>query len=149
MLVTDHQSAITHHVSRITQHASSTAHIPFAYISDARQRIEIYRKLAQATDKPSLQQLEKELRDRFGPLPSPLQLLLQLAEVKNLAGERFISVIEVKDDRLMLTRHNDYIMAGSKFPRLTAKSASARLKEIKKLMLTLGNSPQPVPVLVK
>ncbi len=39
-----------------------------------------------------------------------------------LAGERAITVIEVKDDRLMLTRNNDYIMVGSKFPRLTQET---------------------------
>ena len=48
-----------------------------------------------------------------------------------------ISVIEVKDDKLMLTRGDDYIMVGSKFPRLTRKGASARLREIKKLLLVL------------
>ena len=47
----------------------SAAYIPFRYIADARQRIEIYRKLAQATDKAGLRGLEQELRDRFGVLP--------------------------------------------------------------------------------
>ena len=37
----------------------------------------------------------------------------------------------------MLTRNNDFIMVGSKFPRLTKKEAPARLKEIKKLLLAL------------
>ena len=115
----------------------ASAYIPFRYISDARQRIEIYRKLAQATDKASLQSLEKESRDRFGTLPAALELLLQVAELRILAGERGISVIEVKEDKLMLTRNNDFVMVGSKFPRLTKKTAPARLKEIKKLLLAL------------
>jgi transcription-repair coupling factor (superfamily II helicase) len=123
------------HVSRFTFHAS--AFIPFKYISEAPQRIEIYRKLAQATDKASIQSLEKELRDRFGPVPPPLQLLLQVAELKILAAERGITVVEVKEDRLMLTRNNDFIMVGSKFPRLTKKEAPARVKEIKKLLMAL------------
>jgi transcription-repair coupling factor (superfamily II helicase) len=116
---------------------SSAAYIPFSYISDPRQRIEIYRKLAQTTDKASVQALQKELRDRFGPLPAELELLLQLAELRILASERNISVMEVKDDRLMLTRNGDYIMVGSKFPRLTKKDAPGRLKEIKKLLTAL------------
>ncbi|HSU55224.1 MAG TPA: transcription-repair coupling factor, partial [Candidatus Dormibacteraeota bacterium] len=115
----------------------TAAYIPFGYISDSRQRIEIYRKVAQATDKASLQSLEKELRDRFGPVPQPIQLLLQVAELKIMAGERNITVVEVKEDRLMLTRNNDFIMVGSKFPRLTKTEASARLKEIKKLLSVL------------
>jgi transcription-repair coupling factor (superfamily II helicase) len=115
----------------------ASAYIPFRYISDSRQRIEIYRKLAQATDKSALKALEAELRDRFGPVPPTLGLLLQVAELKVLASERGITAIEVKDDKLMLTRNNDYIMVGSKFPRLTAKAASGRLKEIKKLLMAL------------
>jgi transcription-repair coupling factor (superfamily II helicase) len=122
-----------------TRHPSlpASAYIPFNYISDARQRIEIYRKLAQATDKPAVQALQKELRDRFGPLPPELELLLQLADVRILASERAISILEVKDDRLMLTRNGDYIMVGSKFPRLTKEDAPGRLKEIKKLLTAL------------
>jgi len=115
----------------------SAAYIPFKYISDARQRIEIHRKLAQATDKAGLQDLGKELRDRFGPLPPQLELLLQVADLKILAGERSVSIIEVKEDRLMLTRNNDYVMVGNKFPRLTKKEASARVREIKKLLMSL------------
>ena len=113
------------------------AAIPFSYISDSRHRIEIYRKIAQIDDKPSLQSLEKEIRDRFGPPPAALGLLLQVAELKMLAAERDIAAIEVKEDKLMLERNNDYIMVGTKFPRLTKKDPSARLKEIRKLLMAL------------
>jgi transcription-repair coupling factor (superfamily II helicase) len=115
----------------------ASAHIPFSYISDSRQRIELYRKIAQANDRRSLQSLEKELRDRFGVIPAPVNLLLQVAELKILAGERNVSSIEVKEDKLMLRRNNDYIMAGSKFPRLTKRDAPGRLKEIKKILMVL------------
>jgi hypothetical protein len=37
----------------------------------------------------------------------------------------------------MLTRHNDFVMAGGKFPRLTKPTARGRLDEIKKLLLAL------------
>jgi transcription-repair coupling factor (superfamily II helicase) len=116
---------------------SAPAYIPFNYISDSRQRIEIYRKLAQAAEKQAVKSLEKELRDRFGPVPGPLALLLQLAEMKILAAERGITAVEVKEDKLMLTRQNDFIMVGSKFPRLTKTEAGARLKEIQKLLRAL------------
>ena len=85
----------------------------------------------------ALRNLETELRDRFGPLPPPLELLLQAAELRIVAGDRGITVIEVKDDKLMLTRNSDLIMLGTRFPRLTKKQAGARLKEIKKLLLAL------------
>ncbi|HWY76095.1 MAG TPA: TRCF domain-containing protein, partial [Verrucomicrobiae bacterium] len=113
------------------------AFIPLAYVSESRQRIDIYRKLAQAGDKAALDRLEAELRDRFGPLPPALELLLLVAELKILAAEHSVTVIEVKEDKLMLTRNNDYLTVGGKFPRLTKKDARARLKEIKRLLLAL------------
>jgi transcription-repair coupling factor (superfamily II helicase) len=131
-------SSITQHAPRTTPPAS--AYIPFHYIADARQRIEIYRKLAQATDKAGLSGLETELRDRFGPVPPPLALLLQVAELKVLASDLGITEMEVSEDKLMLTRNNDYIMVGSKFPRLTMNQAGARLKEIKRLLAALSHA---------
>ena len=111
--------------------------MPHNYVTEPQHRIEIYRKLAQATDKAALENLQKELRDRFGPLPPPVELLLQVAELKILASEKSVTAIEVKDDKLMLTRHGDFITLGGKFPRLTKKDAKARLKEIKRLLLAI------------
>ena len=108
------------------------AALPHYYVTEPQHRIEIYRKLAQANEKSALESLQKELRDRFGPLPPAVELLLQVAELKFLAGEKAVTVIEVKEDKLMLTRHGDFITLGGKFPRLTKKQAGARLKEIKK-----------------
>jgi transcription-repair coupling factor (superfamily II helicase) len=115
----------------------ASAYLPFNYIADPRQRIDIYRKLAQAIDKRALESLRAEVRDRFGPLPSALELLLQVAELKVLASVRAITAIEVKEDKLMLTRNNDYVTLAGKFPRLTKKEPKARLNEIKKLLLAL------------
>jgi transcription-repair coupling factor (superfamily II helicase) len=115
----------------------SPAYIPLDYIAEAQQRIEIYRKLAQMEDKSALDQLRKELRDRFGPLPAPVDLLLQVGELKLLAMEKRVNALETQGEKLMLTRNNDLLMIDGKFPRLTKKEAGARMKEIKKLLLAL------------
>jgi transcription-repair coupling factor (superfamily II helicase) len=117
--------------------AKVAAFIPLAYVREARQRIDVYRKLAQATEKASLERLRTELRDRFGPLPAAMERLLLVGEVRILASGKGIAILEVKDDKLMLTRNDDFIMVGGKFPRLTKQEASARLMEIKKLLLAL------------
>ncbi len=121
----------THHVSR------SPAYVPFNYITDSRARIEVYRKLAQATDRAALEKLSRELRDRFGPLPKTVELLLQIGELKLLAADRHVTVIETQGEKLMLTRHSGLLTMDGKFPRLTKKEASAKLKEIKRLLLAL------------
>ncbi len=116
---------------------ASGATLPGDYITESHHRIEIYRKLAQANEKTALENLQKELRDRFGPIPPPVELLLQIGELKILAADKSVSAIEVADDKLMLTRNGDYITLGGKFPRLTKKEPKARLKEIKRLLLAI------------
>jgi len=82
--------------SRITHHASRITSSPLRHRTAAPHRI--YRKLAQATDKDALESLTRELRDRFGPLPAAVELLLQVAELKILASEKAVTNLEVKDD---------------------------------------------------
>ena len=103
--------------------ADKSASLPHHYVTEPQHRIEIYRKLAQANEKSALENLQTELRDRFGPLPPAVELLLQVTELKILASEKAVTNIEVEDDKLMLTRHGDFITLGGKFPRLTKKQA--------------------------
>jgi transcription-repair coupling factor (superfamily II helicase) len=111
--------------------------LPESYVTESHHRIEIYRKLAQATEKPLLDVLQKELRDRFGKLPEAVELLLAVAELKIIASGKGVTGIEVQDDKVKLSRGGDYITIGGKFPRLTKKEAKARLKEIKRLLLAI------------
>jgi transcription-repair coupling factor (superfamily II helicase) len=113
------------------------AYIPINYISDAQQRISMYRKLAQAADKSGVDQIRNELRDRYGKLPASVEFLLQTTEIKILAGEKGISTIETEGAKLKLSRNKEPILMGGKFPRLTQKEPKAKLNEIKKLLLAL------------
>ena len=128
------ESAIRNPQSAISR---TPAYLPLNYISDSRQRIEVYRKLAQMTDKSALEKLGKELRDRFGPVPRAVETLLQVAELKLIASDKAVTIIETKDDKLLLTRQGDLLTFGSKLPRLTKTEPVARLKEIKKVLLAL------------
>jgi transcription-repair coupling factor (superfamily II helicase) len=113
------------------------AYLPLSYVPESAQRIELYRKLAQASDKTLLEGLKKEVRDRFGPLPASAELLFFATELKHLAAEKGITSVETREDKLMLTRRGDFLQVGGKFPRLTKPDAKGRLTEIKRLMLAL------------
>ena len=126
-------SRITQHATRNTQHAS----LPSAYVPEPHHRIEIYRRLAQAEDKPALDALRTEVRDRFGPLPGAVELLFLVTEIKILASARGVTAIETDDDKLKLTRHGDFLQFGGKFPRLTKKEPAAKLAEIRRLLSAL------------
>ena len=70
------------------------AYLPMNYIPEARQRIEVYRKLAQAAEAKELTGLKSELRDRFGPTPLEVELLFKVAEIKLLASQRDVTLLE-------------------------------------------------------
>ncbi len=111
--------------------------LPSRYITEPQLRIEMYRKLARAADARMLEDLRNELRDRFGPPPGPAELALKLAGLKIVAAAKGVTVIETKEDKLMLQRNNQYVTADGKFPRLRTKAPAARLNEIRKAVLTL------------
>jgi len=113
------------------------AFLPATYITEPQHRIEAYRKLAQAESKANVDALARELKDRYGKPPKPVELLLLATELKLLAGERGLDEIETKAGKLMLHRRGDFIQLGGKFPRLTKSEPLALLKEIKKLLISL------------
>ena len=128
-----------------TNQPNAGACLPASYITEAQHRIEMYRKLAQASDPVALGELKKELRDRFGPLPPEADLALKVADLKLSAAAKGLTLIEVKDGKLILKRHDDFVMVKGKFPRLKEKDPLARLKEIKKAVLALNFDALAVP----
>ena len=58
------------------------AHIPAEYISHERLRLEAYQRLADAADSAAIAAVADELRDRFGPLPEPVEHLLLVARLR-------------------------------------------------------------------
>jgi transcription-repair coupling factor (superfamily II helicase) len=107
------------------------------YVREPEQRVEVYRKLGQLTDRATIDAFKKEMRDRFGPVPSAVELLLFIAELRCLAAERGVTSVEVVEGKIKLTRRGDLITVGGQFPRLTKKDAGGKLGEIKRLLMSL------------
>ena len=114
------------------------AYIPLEYVREPAQRIEIYRKLMQAASKDDVERLRADLRDRFGPLPTSAELMLEVADLRLIAAQRKVSSVEVVEGKIKITRNGDLITVGGQFPRLARKEAKARLNEIRKLLLSLA-----------
>lgn len=104
------------------------AYIPARYMPEARLRIAAYRDVAELSSKKELNALIKNWRDRFGKFPPPIDHLLRCADMKIAASMSAISVIEIKDDKLMLIRNGDYIIINGKFPRISGQNPVDRLQ---------------------
>ena len=60
------------------------AYLPDAYVSDSSQKLHLYRRLARAGSRTEVQALKLELADRFGPLPSEVERLLDMTVLRVL-----------------------------------------------------------------
>jgi transcription-repair coupling factor (superfamily II helicase) len=78
-------------------------YLPNEYVGDTRQKVNLYQRLAQADSYESVNELEREMIDRFGPLPLPAENLIRMAEVKVLAARTGISKVVFRDSCLRLT----------------------------------------------
>ncbi len=117
-------------LSTAAEDRSQSAVIPSSFIEDENLRVTMYRKIAQAAAEPEIERLREELRDRFGPLPEPLERLLKIARLRILAAAKGIQSIDVQGDKVMMMRRNDYLAKHGKFPRLKSGDAAARLEEL-------------------
>lgn len=68
--------------------------IPEDYIDNNIERMKIYRKIAMVEDLKDFKEIEKELLDRFGPVPNQIKGLLFYAKLKFMASTLGILAIE-------------------------------------------------------
>jgi transcription-repair coupling factor (superfamily II helicase) len=120
------------------------ARIPSTYVNETRLRIDFYRKLALADTLASIKQIESDLRDRFGKFGDEVRALLLVTEIRIRAEQKGILSVETESTRLKCQRHSgqrdDWVMHGTRFPRLTAPQPLLRLKEV---ISFLNNLPTP------
>jgi transcription-repair coupling factor (superfamily II helicase) len=113
------------------------AFIPNSFISDASLRIKAYREIAEVTTRDQMDRLHRDWRDRFGPFPAAVDNLFLLTEIKLASAKSGVSRVEVRERKLMLTRHEDFILVAGKFPRLVAAGIEQYLGEILELIKKL------------
>jgi transcription-repair coupling factor (superfamily II helicase) len=113
------------------------AFIPVAYMSDPTTRIRAYREIAEITSGKQLERLRRDWRDRFGTFPPAVENLFALVQIKLAAAESSVTRIEVRERKVMLTRHADFILVAGKFPRLVGPKIDRHLPEIVELIKKL------------
>jgi transcription-repair coupling factor (superfamily II helicase) len=113
------------------------AFVPVSYISDPALRIRAYRDVAEITSPQQSDRLQRDWRDRFGAFPPAVSNLFALVQIKLAAAQSGVSRVEVREQKLMLTRRGDVILVAGKFPRLVAPKLVQRLAEIVELIKKL------------
>ncbi len=108
------------------------AFLPDSYVSDRRQKIDLYRRLTRLERFDQIEELRTELRDRFGKLPAPVQRLMSLSELKLEAAVWQISSISMQDKYLTF-RFQDC----ARFSQLSKSRPVIRIIDDQTAMVTL------------
>ena len=58
------------------------AHLPDSYVGEEAQKLELYRRLARARTTGDVAAFRQEVIDRFGPMPTPVLRLVEVAELR-------------------------------------------------------------------
>ncbi len=77
------------------------AHFPDSYVPDHREKMNLYKSIADTRDLETVAAIEEEIRDRFGMLPDPGRHLLDLRRVRLMAGDADVETATVRRDLVM------------------------------------------------
>lgn len=132
------------------------AYIPTTYIDDEKTKLDMYKKISKCETENELKEIELEMRDRFGVLPTEVVNLLYIASIKIKANKVYISDLIIKKDTVRIIFYEKAKLSGEsivdlirryngelKFEnaenaRLFYRSNNINLKSIKK-MLDIAN----------
>ncbi|GAA3908127.1 transcription-repair coupling factor [Halomonas cibimaris] len=134
--------------------------IPDDYIHDVQQRLVMYKRIASARGDADLKELQVELIDRFGLLPTPLKHLIRQTRLRHRAEPLGIQRLEAGESRgriifaadtrvdpmtlvsLIQKAPDAYRLDGSDTLRFTQpmESADARFEQVESLLHTLNQT---------
>jgi transcription-repair coupling factor (superfamily II helicase) len=78
------------------------AHIPEKYIEDSKERLRYYKMLSSAADASIRKEIEFELRDRFGAIPTELENFLAVLDFKRYLSKWGVTKADIFPDRLKM-----------------------------------------------
>ncbi|MBV8244301.1 MAG: transcription-repair coupling factor [Candidatus Eremiobacteraeota bacterium] len=98
------------------------AFVPDDYIPQVSQKIAVYQQLANARTLEGVEEIAAGVRDRFGPLPRPLENLIEITRLRAIALTKNVTRVVVDERRLTLGVGSKFALqpsAISKFQSLT------------------------------
>jgi transcription-repair coupling factor (superfamily II helicase) len=111
------------------------AAITAAYVQDDSARIGCYRRVGELIEAEAVDALAAELRDRFGPLPSCVEVLLDVARVRIAARLAGVHRVHVRNRRAFLETEKGLLRGvGTNVPELVAADGVGQLQELLRLL---------------
>jgi transcription-repair coupling factor (superfamily II helicase) len=109
--------------------------LPASYCSDVQERLSLYKRLADADARETLDLLREELVDRFGELPEAARALLECHEVRIAARPLGISRVDATHEAVQLQFIKNPPLDGAKVIAFVRTRRNARLAGPDKLRI--------------
>ncbi|MBI4496478.1 MAG: transcription-repair coupling factor, partial [Chloroflexi bacterium] len=108
------------------------AHLPDDYVEDLSTRLDLYRRLAEATTPDAVEELAQEIHDRFGRMPAPTRTLLWVARLRVLATRAGVRSLTLEDGQAVVRLHEGLTvdrraLAGLKSPLVAPGTTLVRV----------------------
>ncbi|MFH1284797.1 MAG: transcription-repair coupling factor [Candidatus Peregrinibacteria bacterium] len=88
------------------------AYIPDSYIVDSKEKINAYQKLSSADTREYLKEIEDELVEDYGKMPSEVSNLFKIIELKMLAKKA--GIVNVKAETVPMSKDKEIVLQMSK-----------------------------------
>jgi transcription-repair coupling factor (superfamily II helicase) len=111
--------------------------IPPDYIGDENQRLRAYRQIANASTAEARDRAEKELEDRYGPVPEAVRSLLEYSGLKTVAEQIGIEAVDRRHNLLNIKFHTGTRVDPARLMNLVAKTRGAQFTPAGVLLLPL------------
>ena len=108
------------------------AYLPSDYISDERQKIEVYKRIREIDNRVNYEHLQDELIDRFGEYPDVVAYLLEIGLVKSYLDQAFVALVERKQESVIIRFEKisqQIYLTQDYFEALSATNLKARIGE--------------------
>ena len=111
--------------------------IPEDYIEDLTLRLSLYRRLSSLKSEEDIDSFAAEMADRFGPLPTEVQALLEVMRIKQLSRNAHVERIDTGPKGAVVTlRHNQFPKPDALIGFIAKNAHRMKIRADQKLVLT-------------
>ncbi len=115
--------------------------VPEDYVEDPLQRLMVSKRLASANTTAQLEALQSEVRDRYGPIPAPVEQLFALGALRQAAEQLGVAAIERQGDRLAIRLDQQARVDTARIASMLPERPEWSLAPPDRLMVTTGVRP--------
>lgn len=112
-----------------------SASLPESYIPSERNRVNHYKRLANAMEVKDVDMIKEELLDVFGELPQVAQNFLSFSRLRIKFARSGYTRLRVKESKVYIESGNSLWKLNGKIPSLQASEPMKRFKELEELIL--------------